>query len=128
MSLLLLDVGNSRVKWALAGPSGIGPSVAVAHQGVPVSAAKAIDATGVEAIWIANVTGSSPGEQLACELENVFDVEPRFAKVQPEFAGLRAGYDEPQRLGVDRWLCLLAAWSEISGAACVASAGTALTF
>src|SRR5690606_38670368 len=39
----------------------------------------------------------------------------------------RQGYREASRLGVDRWLTLLAAWHHQPGAAVVVSCGTALT-
>jgi len=128
MSLLLLDVGNSRLKWAAADAAGLHQSGAVEHGGVPAAAVDAIGIDRADAIWIANVTGAALGEPLAAALAARFGMAPRFAAVQAHYAGLRAAYAEPQRLGVDRWLALLAAWTEARGAACVVSAGTALTF
>jgi len=128
MNLLLLDVGNSRLKWAAADSAGLRPGGAVEHGGNPAAAVSAIGVDKADAIWIANVTGAALGDKLAAVLKLRYASEPRFAGVEAEYAGLRAAYAEPQRLGIDRWLCLLAAWSETRGAACVASAGTALTF
>jgi len=128
MSLLLLDVGNSRLKWASADAAGLHPGGAVEHGGNPAAAVSAIGADAADAIWIANVTGAALGDKLAAVLKLRYGVAPRFARVEAEYTGLRAAYAEPQRLGIDRWLCLLAAWSETRGAACVVSAGTALTF
>ena len=128
MSLLLLDVGNSRLKWALADAAGLRNGGAVEHGGNPAAAAAAIGLDQTDAIWIANVTGATLGDQLAAALNARYGVAPRFAAVQAEYAGLRVAYAEPQRLGIDRWLALLAAWTETRGAACVVSAGTALTF
>lgn len=128
MRLLLLDVGNSRLKWAAADGAGLGEGGAVEHGGNPAAAVAAVDMTAADVIWIANVTGASLGDKLAAVLKTRFGVAPRFAKVAAGHAGLTVAYPEPQRLGIDRWLCLLAAWSEAGGPACVASAGTALTF
>jgi len=128
MKLLLLDVGNSRLKWAGADASGLRPGGAVEHGGNPAAAVSGIGEESVDAIWIANVTGAALGDKLAAVLKLRYGATPRFAAVQGQCAGLRAAYAEPQRLGIDRWLCLLAAWSETRGPACVASAGTALTF
>lgn len=128
MSLLLLDVGNSRLKWAAADAAGVGEGGAIEHGGNPAAAIAAIDLARVDAIWIANVTGATLGDKLAAVLKLRFGTAPKFAAVQAEYAGLRAAYAEPQRLGIDRWLALLAAWSEARGPACVVSAGTALTF
>jgi type III pantothenate kinase len=128
MSVLLLDVGNSRLKWASAGTEGLGPVGAAQHGGNPAAAAAAIDAAKPAAIWIANVTGAALGDKLAAVLKTRFGVAPGFAAVQAERAGLRVAYEQPQRLGIDRWLALLAAWTETRGPVCVVSAGTALTF
>jgi len=132
MSLLLLDVGNSRLKWTAAdaaGPgTGLGEGGAIEHGGNPAAAVAAIDIAKADAIWIANVTGAALGDKLAAVLKTQFGVAPRFAAVQAEYAGLRAAYAEPRLLGIDRWLALLAAWTETRGPACVVSAGTALTF
>jgi len=125
---LLLDVGNSRMKWGIADAAGLRSGAAIDHKGAPALAVADIKIETVESIWIANVTGTGYGDQLAAALEKRYGVEPRFAAVQAEYLGLRAAYAQPQRLGIDRWLCLLAAWIETRGAACVVSAGTALTF
>jgi type III pantothenate kinase len=132
MSLLLLDVGNSRLKWSAAdaaGPgTGLGEGGAIEHGGNPAAAVAAINIARADAIWIANVTGAALGHKLAAVLKTQFGVAPRFAAVQAAHAGLRAAYAEPRLLGIDRWLALLAAWTETRGPACVVSAGTALTF
>ena len=128
MSLLLLDVGNSRLKWAAADASGVGEGGAIEHGGNPAAAVSSIGLAKADAIWIANVTGATLGDKLAAVLKLRFGPAPKFAAVQAEYAGLRVAYAEPQRLGIDRWLALLAAWSEAHGPACVVSAGTALTF
>lgn len=46
---------------------------------------------------------------------------------EPELAGLKNGYYEPEKLGVDRWLAMLGLWKKIGRALCVVDAGTALT-
>ncbi len=128
MSLLLLDVGNSRLKWAAADAAAVGEGGAIEHGGNPAAAVSSIGLAKADAIWIANVTGAALGDKLAAVLKLRFGTVPKFVAVQAEYAGLRVAYAEPQRLGIDRWLALLAAWSEARGAACVVSAGTALTF
>jgi type III pantothenate kinase len=128
MTVLLLDVGNSRLKWATASGTQLEAGGAVAHDGNPAAAVSALAPARADAVWIANVTGPALAAPLAVALAARYSVTPRFAAVQAEYAGLRAAYAEPQRLGVDRWLALLAAWSATRGGACVISAGTALTF
>lgn len=127
---LLIDVGNSRLKWALADQQAmLGPAQALAHGGDPASVVELLSVpTSVHDVWIANVTGEAHGERLAAALAMRHHLSPRFAKPIEGLQGLRIAYQDPARFGVDRWLALLAAWSRERVAACVVSAGTALTF
>jgi len=128
VSILLLDVGNSRLKWALAEQDVPGAAAALEHGGDPSSAVAAIDAAGFDAIWVANVTGPAHTVSLGAALQLRFGLVPHFARVEARQAGLAVAYADPQRLGVDRWLGLLAAWSDARAPLCVLGAGTALTF
>ena len=49
------------------------------------------------------------------------------AQTRPGFAGVRIAYAHPQRLGVDRFLCLLAAHAQLAGPSLIVGVGTALT-
>jgi type III pantothenate kinase len=42
--------------------------------------------------------------------------------------GVRCAYSDPSKLGVDRWVAVLAAYHLAGGAACAIDAGTAVTF
>jgi type III pantothenate kinase len=128
MSMLLLDVGNTRVKWAVMQSGVLAPAQALPHGGEPPSVVASIVAAEVDAIRVANVTGAQHAAALTDALQTKFACIPEFAASETERCGLRSGYAEPQRLGIDRWLGLLAAWSRVRGAACVVSCGTALTF
>lgn len=127
---LLIDVGNSRLKWALADDHAmLGPAQALAHGGDPAAVVELLSVpVSVRDAWIANVTGETHGERLAAALALRHHLSPRFARPIEGLQGLRIVYEDPARLGVDRWLALLAAWSRDRAAACVVSAGTALTF
>lgn len=135
MSTLLLDVGNSRLKWALAENGHIGPVHAVEHGGDPAAAlplaviaaaARAGDGA-IEAAWAANVTGPLHAEALSASLQALSAAPLQFAAVRRVCAGMRVAYVDPARLGIDRWLCMLALWDELRSGFVVASAGTALT-
>jgi type III pantothenate kinase len=47
---------------------------------------------------------------------------------EAERFGVRSAYPEPSRLGVDRWVAVIAAYRAARGAACVINVGTAVTF
>ena len=125
--MLLLDVGNTRLKWAHADAQGIREENAVAHEGDPAAALSVLALDRPDTIWIASVAGAGleTGIRGACLAR--WHVEPQFARSKAQQLGLRNAYAKPERLGVDRWLAMLAAWCEASTACVVADAGTALT-
>lgn len=134
MSTLLLDIGNSRLKWTLArdADAPLPPVQALAHEGAPALALHQLAATwqgaAPAALCIAHVTGATHEAALIEAAQAAFRITPRFARSSAQCAGLVSAYAEPTRLGVDRWLAMLALWSQQRRAFCVASAGTALTF
>ena len=77
-------------------------------------------------VRIASVFEQAANERFA---EQIRAQHPQIHFVRSEASrnGLRNAYAEPQRLGVDRWLAMLALWTELRGACCIVSAGTALT-
>ncbi len=125
---LLLDIGNTRMKWAQSAGAQLSGFGAADHRGDPAGAFDSREWPKPSAVAIASVMGAAPDHALAQRIQARFGAAPRFARVEGQRAGLRVAYAEPQRLGIDRWLTLLALWSELRAPFCVASAGTALTF
>lgn len=131
-SLLLLDVGNSRLKWATVDSSAVGARLqsaqSEAHLGEPAKLFYTLALPQVEQVWLSQVMGPQHEQSLAEVMQSHFGFAPRIARTATEHLGLHCGYAEPQRLGVDRWLAMLALWSQTQHAFCVVNAGTALTF
>ncbi|MBS63777.1 type III pantothenate kinase [Salinisphaera sp.] len=122
---LLVDIGNTRCKWALA------RDTTLVETGV-VSRADAEDWTAalpqcpVESIHVSSVAQPEALSRLrafAAEL----GVDLSAAESKARFAGLTNAYREPERLGVDRWMACIAAQADAGGSVLVADAGTALT-
>ena len=124
---LLIDIGNTRMKWAFARDGQLGEPGAAVHAGTPAQLAVQLPAEPVESIWIAHVTGATQEPALIEALRSRYGIAPRFARSTATWRGLKNAYREPERLGIDRWLAMIAAWHEHRGAACVVDAGTALT-
>lgn len=124
---LLLDIGNSRLKWALADDGGLLRTGTAAHHGDPAAAVIELPADAPESVWVAHVTGAAHEAALTQALRQRYGLDPQFARSAAQWQGLRSAYAEPQRLGVDRWLVMAAAWAEAPSAFCVVDAGTALT-
>ncbi len=125
---LLIDIGNTRLKWALLDADEVfGDCGVTVHDGDPASALPDLAPLQPLDIWIAHVTGAENGERLRRAVLERYGRAPRYARSAASWQGLKNVYAEPERLGVDRWLALVAAWAQRRGASCVVDAGTALT-
>jgi type III pantothenate kinase len=125
--MLLVDAGNTRVKWALvdddAAPGGWRAHGAGLHAELDRMAPEWIGCTRA---LISNVAGPLLRERIAAALPGGIDVE-WFASTN-ERAGLRNGYREPARLGCDRFAAAIGARALAPGQdLIVATCGTATT-
>ena len=125
--LLLVDAGNTRVKWAIArddaAPGEWIARGAVAHADLDTLRA-AWGGHAVARAIVSNVAGAALGERLAALLP----VAPAWFVARPELAGLRNRYRDPARLGADRFAAAIGARLLAPGQALVvATCGTATT-
>ena len=123
---LLLDVGNTRLKWGLhdgVGWQGQGAVLLTALDGF----ADVLASLGpIRRMLGANVAGATVGGRLGAMLA-VRQVASSWIKPQPEGFGVVNRYIEPARLGADRWAALVGARALHGGAALVVTSGTATT-
>jgi type III pantothenate kinase len=126
--IMLLDNGNTRLKWAQSDGRSIGTGGKLTHGGDPAAALVDLNLEKAQQIWICHVTGPENEARLAHAIGQRLGTAPRFARSAAQLGGLHNAYAEPHRLGVDRWLCMLALWTRQHSAFCLAGAGTALTF
>ena len=124
---LLIDIGNTRLKWAFADRGEVLEATAVVHEGEPARVLAQLPAQPVEAVWIAQVTGARHEAALDDAARSRYGCATHHARSVAQWQGLKNGYAEPERLGIDRWLVMTAAWARCESAFCVVDAGTALT-
>lgn len=128
--LLLIDIGNTRIKWARFDARGMGPQSAAVHASWTESEfVQQILNSGprAERVLIGNVGGQRMGELARAAIGAAWSIQPRFVHSPAEQAGIRNAYPEPAKLGVDRWLCLLGGRALEPRPLCVVSVGTAMT-
>lgn len=119
---LLIDIGNSRIKWACHHRGELSTVHGEWHHGkIP---AALMDGERPQTVLVANVAGEGMATSLTSLVNEAWGLEPRFVKVQAAARGVRVAYQQPKRLGVDRWLGLVAG---VGDALCVADLGTATT-
>ena len=129
MTVLLVDVGNSRVKWARCERGVLGAQQAADHAAWTVTdwRAELFAGAAVERVVAASVAG---GASLAALDEAARVATGRGIErvtTQREAAGVVNGYADPGLLGVDRWLAAIGAWRQVRGACVIADIGTAAT-
>ena len=127
---LLVDVGNTRLKWAAGIPGeGLQQTGIVTHGGkVPRELLASWKALGRPcSVMVASVGARNLLEQLRVSVYDLWKLPVTPAVATGEFHGLRNCYSHPERLGVDRWLAMIAARSLCNSSFCVVDAGTALT-
>ena len=126
----LLDLGNSRLKVAPWQPdAGLGEVQAWAHGAADFAPSMQRWLAGLQPgdrCWLASVAGSELTAGVAEAVASRGHAATR-ARTRPECAGVRIAYAEPSRLGVDRFLGLLAAHARGDGPWLIVSAGSALT-
>ena len=123
---IAIDAGNSRIKWGLHdGTSWAG------FGNLPTEDAGRL--SGVIAGWpldapvvACNVAGPVVEKTIEAALAER-GVKLRWVRSGPSACGVRNGYDQPERLGADRWAALIGARGKVQGACLVVCAGTATT-
>jgi type III pantothenate kinase len=125
---LLIDLGNSRIKWAWArggelehGRAGQGDFAELERACRPGAGSRPAE------VLLASVAGADETRQVA-ELCTVrWDLEPQVLRSRPEQGGVRNGYAEPENLGVDRWLAIVGAVARHGKPVVIWDLGTAAT-
>ncbi len=124
--MIAIDAGNTRIKWGVRDGNAW-----IAQGALPTGDAASL--AGVSAAWptaartvACNVAGDAVGETISLALA------PRFPPLlwlrsSAAFCGVRNGYEQPERLGADRWAALIGARGQVSSACLVVCAGTATT-
>ena len=127
-TVLLIDLGNSRLSWAFFSGGNIS---------VPNSCSTMAEISlKIEAEWrdispvpvyIANVAGSELQQMLSRWFEAHWNTTPILLKSQQLAHGVTNAYQKPEELGVDRWLALIGARAMSWLPVCVVDCGSAVT-
>lgn len=131
MSALLVDIGNSRIKWALLKGDRLGKAQAAEYAGWRARdfARRVIGSRrDVERILVSNVAAGEVSDALAAGARLAGAPKPERVTTQRRACGVTIGYVDPWRLGVDRLLAMIAAHRRFAGRpVCAVAVGTAMT-
>jgi type III pantothenate kinase len=126
---LLVDSGNSRLKWAYSENGQLSGHGSAPHgKDIPEAAQQAWRQRPVPArVIAANVAGDAYARRLDEWVQTQWHLQVEYLQVDARQGGVEPAYAEPGRLGVDRWLALVAAHRISAADVAVIDAGTALT-
>ena len=125
---LVLDLGNSRCKWALA-DVGLTPGGAFAYgenftHTLDHAFGKLAQPVQVAAV---SVAGTALTDTLSHWVQRHWNLDLLRCSARAVQCGVTNNYKDPAQLGADRWAALIAARARAPGAACVVDCGTAVT-
>ena len=136
VNTLLVDIGNTRVKWARLSRGRLSRLQAVAHEGWSgeriarhlVGKPSHPASKRVERIVVVSVAGARIDRGFASETRRQLGIAPEFFASQRRAAGVTTLYAEPWRLGADRLVAAIGAFHlSKRRPVCVISIGTAMT-
>ena len=127
--ILLADVGNSRIKWMLWDGEQCQERGQVQHAAAwaECAAQQWRSLTPPTRALLVNVAGELAGRALSVWIADNWGITAQFVTSCAAACGVRNAYHEPQRLGADRWVALLAAHALTQQNCYVVDCGTALT-
>ena len=130
MSILLVDIGNSRTKCAVLRGQKLGAARAFPHapNGASLAALVRSAPRDVARVIAVSVAGARSERALARAVLARFGLRTEFIRSARSAAGVRNGYRDVWRLGADRWVAVVGAHA-LAGAraALVVNVGTAMT-
>lgn len=127
---LLLDLGNSRLKWTQVDAGRIATARALAWDADDFEAKLrgALAAVPVpERLLAASVAGDAREARVAEAARDALAMDIEWVRTPAAACGVRNAYPEPGRLGIDRFLAMVAAYDAGLTPCVLVGAGTALT-
>jgi type III pantothenate kinase len=114
MTFLAIDIGNTRLKWALhTAPDRHAPLLAQGAEFLEnidrLAAGDWADLTPPTRMLGCAVAGDAVKRRVEEQME-LWDVSAQWVVASSAEAGLTNGYDYPSRLGSDRWVAMIGAW------------------
>ncbi len=118
MSFLVIDIGNTRLKWGLYAHPAPGAEL-LGHGAVPLE--------DIDGLWQTDwrqlspvptamlgcvVAGEAIKRRVEEQLQAGWGLKPQWVSPSARAGGVRNGYEHPQRLGSDRWAAIIGARHE----------------
>ncbi len=124
---LLVDAGNSRLKWRLDDQGRVVSKGIGALDEPEWVAGPGPFADKISGVAVSTVASEGRRLDLASQLARLTSAPVRFHWAEPQRSGLVNGYTDCQKMGADRWHAMYAAWRRSDQGVAVVDAGSAVT-
>lgn len=125
--ILELDVGNSRIKWRLLTADTLLPLSEGHVPGFEELQQLPQLESSLSLARMCSVRSGEVNRQIEDWIKSKFNIGLQQASVTRSCGGVTNQYEDVSRLGIDRWLAMLAAFRKAEGACIVIDSGTAFT-
>jgi type III pantothenate kinase len=128
--ILLADVGNSRVKWVIWDAGHFQRRGQASHNEgswADLAESQWRDLSRPARVVIVSVAGHEVRAALSGWIRQVWGIETEFVASSTAACGIRNSYAEPERMGADRWVAMIAARALTDRTCYVVDCGTAVT-
>lgn len=127
--VLLLDIGNTRCKWAWQQGKVFVPGGELFHAGkieTDQLAQISLNHSPSKIVAVC-VAGDKAVESLRIQIQHQFGIQLELVTTPSRGQGIKNAYAQSAQLGTDRWAAIVAAYQRWPGYLCVIDAGSALT-
>ncbi|MDE0743655.1 MAG: type III pantothenate kinase [Woeseiaceae bacterium] len=128
--ILLLDIGNTYIKWGLLEKSKLNNLNSMRNTNflsMEHDDLKEVFPTDIGRVIVSSVAAEDIDRKLSELIESYYDCSIEFACSELSAHGVKSGYKNATQLGVDRWVAMIAARAHFSGDVTVIDLGTAVT-
>jgi type III pantothenate kinase len=125
--ILELDAGNTRIKWRVIDGKAICARGAELHAENWQGHIENVLGCSPGRVRVANVAGVKVQQTISGWVKDRWGINAEFADTNKGVGEVTHIYSQPERLGIDRWLTLLAARKSHAGVSIVVDAGSAVT-
>ncbi|MDM8569451.1 type III pantothenate kinase [Thiotrichales bacterium HSG1] len=129
--ILLVDIGNSAIKWAEVRQNNLTVQKSTLYNLVDLEQILTrvwLPINKPEAVWISNVAGPRIEAIITSWVDKRWKCYPNFVKTVSYQCGVKNGYKKPEQLGIDRWLALIGVYGlGIESSCVIVDCGTAVT-
>lgn len=123
-----LDCGNTRIKWRLRDECEVlEKNSCLTSDGLEQIAITDVSRNNISRVLVSSVLDDDYRKNIVAWSLGYLGLNPEFAMSEPNGHGVTNGYQQPEKLGVDRWLGILAVRAKSAEAFVVIDCGSAIT-